>query len=83
MTIGTAWQYARLRGRYQPVSHDWEYDWIWPDGSRETVMSGDLEQLNRAGAGGWELVTVDRDEHLIRYTLKRPVPAGAGQGRLR
>ena len=79
MATRTAWQYARLRGRYQPVSHDWEYDWSWPDGTREKVTSGDLEQFNRAGAGGGELVIADRDEHLIRYTFKRPVPPEGGQ----
>jgi hypothetical protein len=78
VTSRTVWQYARLRGRYQPADHSWKYDWVSPDGAYEAVTSGDLEQLNRAGAEGWELVVAQVDERLVRYTFKRPVPDPAG-----
>ncbi|HEX5597352.1 MAG TPA: hypothetical protein VFX61_15245 [Micromonosporaceae bacterium] len=79
------WEYALLVRRRQPAVPDtgWEITFAWyePDGTMIDVTAyGDtaLAHLNRAGALGWELVSVTDDpslpgqNELHRYHLKRP-----------
>jgi hypothetical protein len=84
------WEYALLVRRRQVSVQGggWEFTFVWygPDGSAlDMTPYGDtaLAHLNRAGAQGWELVSVTEDGsphgavELHRYHLKRvlrPVP---------
>ncbi|MGI5211855.1 hypothetical protein [Plantactinospora sp. CA-290183] len=89
------WEYALLVRRRQPRLDEagWElaFTWYSPDGGVLDVSPyGDtaLAHLNRAGAQGWELVSVTEDptqgsSELHRYHLKRPLPAAAPRPRIR
>ncbi|MFY1688219.1 hypothetical protein [Plantactinospora sp. WMMB782] len=90
------WEYALLVRRRQPRLDEsgWElvYTWYGPDGAVLDVSPyGDtaLSHLNRAGAQGWELVSVTEDANmqgsaeLHRYHLKRVLRAATPRPRLR
>jgi len=90
------WEYALLVRRRHPAVPDtgWEVSFTWyaPDGSMTDVTAyGDtaLAHLNRAGAQGWELVSVTEDPtlpghyELHRYHLKRPAPRVAPRQRIK
>jgi hypothetical protein len=81
----STWEYAVLVWHRQPAEQGgWEIvvSWHPPDGS-DVDMTGAspsaLFHLNRAGADGWELVSVTQDifrdqgsARTRRYHLKRP-----------
>lgn len=82
------WEYALLvRRRQAAAGTEWmiTFTWYGPDGLMQDVTAlGDtaLAHLNRAGAGGWELVAAEEDinnlqgtTEVFRYHLKRPLPA--------
>jgi len=90
------WEYALLVRRRQPRLDDtgWElvYTWYGPDGAVLDVSPyGDtaLAHLNRAGAQGWELVSVTEDgsiqgsAELHRYHMKRTLPSTTPRPRIR
>lgn len=72
-----AWQYAQLWGEHKPGYTVWEWYWIRPDGTKKKCKSGELEEMNRAGADGWELILFERGQdvhdYFRKYTFKRPV----------
>jgi hypothetical protein len=89
-----SWEYALLVRRRQPQDSGWEliFTWYGPDGSVLDVSAyGDtaLAHLNRAGAQGWELVSVTDDGsmqdtvELHRYHLKRPSATRPPRQRIR
>lgn len=71
-----AWQYAQLWGEYKSDYTQWEWYWIRPDGVKKKCKSGELEELNRAGGEGWELILFERGQgvsgYFQKYTFKRP-----------
>jgi len=90
------WEYALLVRRRQARLDDagWEltFTWYGPDGAVLDVSPyGDtaLAHLNRAGAQGWELVSVTEDatmqgsSELHRYHLKRVLPSSPPRQRIR
>ncbi len=90
------WEDALLVRRRQPRLDDtgWElvYTWYGPDGAVLDVSPyGDtaLAHLNRAGAQGWELVSVTEDgsqqgsAELHRYHLKRTLSSTPSRPRIR
>jgi hypothetical protein len=90
------WEYALLVRRRTPRLREagWEltFTWYGPEGSVLDVTAyGNtaLAHLNRAGALGWELVSVTEDEtrqgsaELHRYHMKRPAPLRPPRQRLR
>lgn len=90
------WEYALLVRRRQPRLDEagWElvYTWYGPDGAVLDVSAyGDtaLAHLNRAGAQGWELVSVTEDGNmqgsaeLHRYHMKRPIAVAPTRPRIR
>jgi hypothetical protein len=90
------WEYALLVRRRQARTDDvgWEltFTWYGPDGVMLDVSTyGDtaLAHLNRAGAQGWELVSMSEDtsmqgsSELHRYHLKRPARTVVSRQRIR
>jgi hypothetical protein len=90
------WEYALLVRRRHARLDDagWEvtFTWYGPDGAvLDVTPYGDtaLAHLNRAGAQGWELVSVTEDpsmkghSELHRYHVKRPVRRTVPRQRIR